>query len=104
MIEHARKLQEIDWLVKEDEPVLVAMSMLFAAYLDRRTHYPLVADARFYLQFFLACLRDGYAGWPRETIYGGQKPFGVAEFEFDAANTDDLVSRNLSRSSPRTTR
>ena len=39
------------------------MSFLFAAYLDRRTRCPLVADGRFYYQLMLSCLEHGLASF-----------------------------------------
>jgi len=39
------------------------MSYLFAAYLDRRTRCPLVADGRFYFQLMLSCLEHGLASF-----------------------------------------
>lgn len=45
------------------------MSYLFAAYLDRRTRCPLVADGRFYYQLMLSCLEHGLASFatPKDT-------------------------------------
>ena len=43
---------------------LVEAAYLFAAYLDRRTRCPLVADGRFYLQLLLAALDQGMASFP----------------------------------------
>jgi hypothetical protein len=45
---------------EEDVPV----ALLFAAYLDRRTRAPIIADGAFALQLYYACLRDGLASWP----------------------------------------
>lgn len=43
---------------------LVPAAYLFAAYLDRRTRCPLVADGRFYLQLLVASLERGFASFP----------------------------------------
>lgn len=48
-------------------PLLAPMAYLFAAYLDRRTRLPLVADGRFYLQLLLACLDTGCASFADKT-------------------------------------
>lgn len=57
---------------------LAPLAFLFAAYLDRRTRCPLVADGRFYLQLLVACLRDGLASWPAgDRDRYRDPPFGV---------------------------
>jgi hypothetical protein len=43
---------------------LVPTACLFAAFLDRRTRCPLVADTRFYLQLLVASLDRGFASLP----------------------------------------
>lgn len=43
---------------------LVPTAYLFAAFLDRRTRCPLVADGRFYLQLLVASLDQGLASLP----------------------------------------
>lgn len=43
---------------------LVPTAYLFAAYLDRRTRCPLVADGKFYMQLLLAALDTGLASLP----------------------------------------
>jgi hypothetical protein len=40
---------------------LRALAPYFAAYLDRRTRFPLVVDERFYLQLLVASLGEGFA-------------------------------------------
>lgn len=47
---------------------LVSTAYLFAAYLDRRTRCPLVADGRFYLQLLVAALETGVASLPGSDI------------------------------------
>lgn len=47
---------------------LVSTAYLFAAYLDRRTRCPLVADGRFYLQLLVAALDTGMASLPGTDI------------------------------------
>jgi hypothetical protein len=49
---------------------LVPTAYLFAAFLDRRTRAPLLADGRFYLQLLMACLGAGMASWSVDR-YGG---------------------------------
>jgi len=61
MVRHVRR-------VGYDLPVAqvatwVPLSFLFAAYLDRRTRCPLIADGRFYLQLMVACLQQGLASF-----------------------------------------
>lgn len=54
-----------------DEALLTSMvpaAYLFAAYLDRRTRCPLVADGRFYLQLLTAALEKGIASLPGNDI------------------------------------
>lgn len=65
---------------------LVPTAYLFAAYLDRRTRAPLIADGRFFLQVMLACLRKGLAtfsadlsGTYNETPFGEHRRHGFAE-------------------------
>jgi hypothetical protein len=63
---------------KLDPQTVGAVALLFAAYLDRRTRAPLLADPRFYMQLMLACLRDGLASWSVDR-YGpswGREEFG----------------------------
>ena len=43
---------------------LAPTAYLFAAYLDRRTRCPLVADGRFYMQLLLSALDKGLASFP----------------------------------------
>lgn len=42
---------------------MAPISFLFAAYLDRRTRCPLVADGRFYFQLMLSCLKAKLASF-----------------------------------------
>jgi hypothetical protein len=66
------KLRERDYRLEERAAKLdgaylsslVPTAYLFAAYLDRRTRCPLVADGRFYLQLLLAALDGGFASLP----------------------------------------
>lgn len=54
------------------------IAYLFAAYLDRRTRCPLVADGRFYMQLMLSCLNHGAATFSAPEGYSyGQDGFGV---------------------------
>lgn len=62
---------------RPDEDLLATLapiSYLFAAYLDRRTRFPLLADGRFYLQLLCSCLSKGLAMFPEklgDRGYGG---------------------------------
>lgn len=47
---------------------LVPTAYLFAAFLDRRTRCPLVADGRFYLQLLVASLHCGFATFPGRNV------------------------------------
>lgn len=47
---------------------LVTASYLFAAYLDRRTRCPLIADGRFYFQILVAALSTGLASLPLDDV------------------------------------
>ena len=93
MVRHARRLpivREVNTLPEEkwqrdrfekslpDEKLaaLASIAWLFAAYLDRRTRVPIVADGRFYLQVMLACLKRGLASWSVVEHSYGTKPFG----------------------------
>lgn len=63
LVEHALRLPYADKIEPELLPTLAPMAYLFAAYLDRRTRLPLLADGRFYLQLLLACLDQGCASF-----------------------------------------
>ncbi len=47
---------------------LVPTAHLFAAYLDRRTRCPILADGRFYLQLFLSALDKRLASFPGDNF------------------------------------
>jgi len=47
---------------------LVPVAHLYAAYLDRRTRCPLIADSRFYLQILIASLDQGLASLPGQDV------------------------------------
>jgi hypothetical protein len=55
-------------LAAEQLSTLVPAAYLFAAYLDRRTRCPLVADGRFYLQLLVASLDAGFASVPGRDV------------------------------------
>lgn len=78
-------------LSEEKLAALVPTAYLFAAFLDRRTRAPLVADGRFYLQLMLACLKAGYASWSCGDRHSyGERPFGQnAALKFETYGTDD---------------
>ena len=80
IVKHARRLPVVktantppteEWLRERFEAPLsddklaslVPTAYLFAAFLDRRTRAPLLADGRFYMQLMLACLSAGLASW-----------------------------------------
>lgn len=64
---------------------LVPTAYLFAAYLDRRTRCPLVADGRFYLQLLVASLDCGLASLPGSSIqyHSNRSEWGHAKHGFD---------------------
>jgi hypothetical protein len=77
-----------DQLTEDHLMRLAPLSYLFAAFLDRRTRCPILADGRFYLHLLLACLRDGLAGFARDKRpsgygYHDRRPLGYAA-EFDS--------------------
>jgi len=76
-------------LSNDDLAALVPTAYLFAAFLDRRTRAPLLADGRFYLQLMLACLKNGLATWSTERA--SQEQFGhhYAGFAFCEESTSD---------------
>lgn len=78
--------------LKEDQlAALVPISYLFAAYLDRRTRCPLLADGRFYAQLLIACLSTGYASWSSDESYYREAPFGVhRSLGFREVGTSDV--------------
>jgi len=54
------------------------LAYLFAAYLDRRTRCPLVADGKFYMQLMLSCLNNGLASFSTDShAYYREEQFGV---------------------------
>ena len=55
-------------LDREALTTLVPTAYLFAAYLDRRTRCPLIADGHFYLQLLCAALDKGLASFPGSNI------------------------------------
>ena len=69
---------------------MVTVSALFAAYLDRRTRCPLVADTRFYLQLYLACLDKGLASWSHSS-YSHYREFGQSSYiQFNETDTETV--------------
>ncbi len=73
---------------------LCKAAYLFAAYLDRRTRCPLIADGRFYLQVLCAALHQGLASVPgTDTTYGSRYSRGWdhhREHGFDATGLDQV--------------
>lgn len=60
---------------------------LFAAYLDRRTRCPLIADGRFYIQLFAACLKHKLASFAPKDSFSSNRDFGVHQ-DHDYHETD----------------
>jgi hypothetical protein len=73
---------------------LAPTAYLFAAYLDRRTRCPLVADGRFYIQVLLSALTRGLASFPGNDIrrsWYHQEGWGVhSHFGFHAQGLDTV--------------
>lgn len=73
---------------------LCKVAYLFAAYLDRRTRCPLIADGRFYLQILCAALKQGLASVPgTDTTYGSRCSRGWDHHRshgFDATGLDQV--------------
>jgi len=66
---HLEEDQIIKWL---------PLAYLFAAYLDRRTRCPLIADGRFYIQLMLACLNHKLASFSTaQRSYYNDDQFGI---------------------------
>lgn len=67
--------------VEGDFAALAPTATLFAAYLDRRTRCPLIADQGFYLQILVAALTQGLASLSTRDRYGGRdRPWGQHGF------------------------
>ncbi len=62
-VEHVLRMGKSPITVKALE-ALVPTAYLYAAYLDRRTRCPLIADGRFYLQILIAGLAQGLTSLP----------------------------------------
>jgi hypothetical protein len=79
-----------------EEDFLMALAptaYLFAAYLDRRTRCPLVADGRFYMQILLSALSQGLASFPGEGFRWGWEREGWgfhSRFGFKAQGLDNI--------------
>jgi hypothetical protein len=96
LVQHAREFvptmpyEKSPALTDDQLAELVPTSFLFAAYLDRRTRCPLLADGRFYLQLMLACLKEGLASFPNGNSYQSHE-FGVhGSFRFTTIGTEDV--------------
>lgn len=55
-------------LTQEKLEALLPTAYLFAAYVDRRTHMPLITDGRFYLQLLCSALHKKLASFPRNNF------------------------------------
>lgn len=75
---------------------LVPTATLMAAYLDRRSRCPIIADARFHTQLFCALLDVGMASLPgNDTRYGTRSPsWGVGKHGFDARGLEHVGVRH----------
>lgn len=79
-VEYVQELKNwLDWqhkLTQEQLEALVPTAYLFAAYLDRRTHMPLITDGRFYLQILVSALNCGIASLPGSDIKYNRSAWG----------------------------
>lgn len=96
LVQHVKPLVPLGY---DREPVLtddaiaemIPLAFLFAAYLDRRTRCPLLADGRFYLQLMLACLAEGLASMPSTTTSSYSSQWGIQHrFGFSTSGTEEL--------------
>lgn len=88
IVDHIRSMGELPMGVEFFEG-LVPIAYLFAAYLDRRTRCPLLADGRFYMQLLCACLTKGLASMSTgDQYYYGNAPWGYSiRHQFKEHNT-----------------
>lgn len=78
------------WLAAQTVDADSARAALFAAYLDRRTRCPLVADAAFYRQLFAAAIECGLARMPTDrTVKYSKGPLAAEGLE--QAGVDTVV-------------
>lgn len=83
---------------------LVPTAYLFAAYLDRRTRCPLIADGRFYLQLLLAAMAQGLASTPGGDLkwhssrddWGYNKQHAFAAYGLDQVGITHAISAKAS--------
>lgn len=81
--QHAsERAREADFPDRDRLRAMIAPAHLLALYLDRRTRAPLIADGRFYLQLYVACLRKGLAStslrWDGSACnHRNEKRFGI---------------------------
>ena len=93
LVQHVKPLVPLKYdktPVLDDDTIaeMVPLAFLFAAYLDRRTRCPLLADGRFYLQLMLACLTEGLASLPPA---GYSREWGVqSRLGFVTSGTKEL--------------
>jgi hypothetical protein len=71
-VRHAKRMKTKEFkgcpLSDAELTAMVPTAYLFAAYLDRRTRCPLIADGRFYLQVLLAALTQGMVSRPGNNL------------------------------------
>lgn len=71
-VQHIKRMKRKEFKtcpLKDDElAALVPTAYLFAAYADRRTRCPLIADGRFYLQILIAALTQGMVSRPGDNL------------------------------------
>jgi hypothetical protein len=103
VVQHVLPLCRLSTQILES---LVPTAYLFAAYLDRRTRCPLIADGRFYLQLLIAALDQGLASFPGHNFrwpssrddWGYVKSHG---FTSDGLNTVGIIHAIAAKASHR---
>src|ERR1700733_9612178 len=89
-VEHVRKICPNFPLKDEELEALVPTAYLFAAYLDRRTRCPLIADGKFYLQLLCAALDEHLASFPGTDVKYGRSDGFTGRFGFNATGLDEV--------------
>lgn len=89
-VDHVKKVDPTTALADEVLEGLVPTAYLFAAYLDRRTRAPLIADGRFYLQLLNAALAQGLASFPGSSHTYGRTEGMTGRFGFNATGLEDV--------------
>lgn len=103
VVQHVRRLMPTFKLTDEELEKLVPAAYLFAAYLDRRTRCPLIADGRFYLQILCSALEVGMASFPGTDVKYGRTDGFCGRFGFHAVGLDDIgISHAIAVHTPHT--